>query len=263
MSTGPHELLRLGDLGGARLALVEIVKTKPNDAQARMFLFQLLALLGEWDKARLQLNTLAQLSPEAQMLSVAYGQAIEAEKVRAAAWSGVAPVHVHAAKDGWPLQLAEAIAAFARGAADEGKALRDAAFAEAGDCPGECEGVAFDWIANADSRLGPTFEAIIGGTWGIVPFEQVVSMTSTGVRDLRDLVWYPVEIALRSGHSIAAMLPGRYPLTEQLGSDAEKLARATSWLDGAGGEQGCGQQLLMLSGGEEFGLLDLRKLTFA
>lgn len=263
MASDPHELLRLGDLGGARLALVEIVKTRPNDAQARMFLFQLLALLGEWDKARLQLNTLAQLSPEAQMLSVAYGQAIEAEKVRAAAWSGTAPIHVHAACAGWPMQLAEAIAAIARGSLAEGEELRDAAFAEAGDTAGEVDGIAFDWIANADARLGPTFEAIIGGAWGIVPFEQVVSITSAGVRDLRDIVWYPVEIAFRSGHSIAAMLPGRYALTEQAGTDLEKLARATDWVEGDNGAEGRGQQLLMLSGGEELGLLDLRKMTFA
>lgn len=262
MDTDPSELLQRGDLTGARRALVEIVKSRPNDAQARMFLFQLLALLGEWDKARLQLNTLAQLSPEAQMLSVAYGQAIEAERERAKAWAGVGPVKVHGTDEGWPMALAGAISQLARGETAEGEAARDAAFAEAGDTPGNLDGVDFEWIANADSRLGPSFEAIIGGVWGIVPFERVTSITSSGARDLRDLVWYPVEIMFKSGQSAAAMLPARYPFTETEGSDVERLGRATSWESGASGDLPSGQQLFMLSGGEEVGLLDLRSLTF-
>lgn len=263
MTADPNELLRLGDLSGARAALVEIVKAKPNDARARMFLFQLFALLGEWDKARLQLTTLAQLSPEAQMLSVAYGQAIDAERERAAAWAGTGPVRVHGTGEDWSMQLAEAISRLANGDIAGGEELRDAAFAAAADTPGDLDGVGFEWIANADGRLGPTFEAIIGGAWGLVRFEQVSSITSNGVRDLRDLVWYPTEIMFRTGQSVAAMLPGRYPLTERDGSEQDKLARATGWREGPGGDIGMGQQLLTLSGGEDVGLLQLRKLTFS
>lgn len=262
----PNELLRQGDLDGARSALVEIVRAKPQDVQARMFLFQLLALLGEWDKARLQLTTLATLSPEAQMLPAAYGQAIEAERQRALAFSGDAEIAVHGVSenegDAWPLQLAQAMTCFARGDAARGEELRDAAFDAAQDTPGTVNGRAFDWIANADSRFGPTFEAIIGGKWGIVPFSAVERIESAGVRDLRDLLWYPAQIAFRSGQSAAAMLPGRYPETEAMGSGAEKLARATNWNAGAAGDQGIGQQLLALSDGEDIGLLEIRTLVF-
>ncbi|MDP3908213.1 type VI secretion system accessory protein TagJ [Novosphingobium sp.] len=258
----PHDLLRHGDLDGARSALVEIVRSKPQDAQARMFLFQLLALLGEWDKARLQLTTLATLSPEAQMLSAAYGQAIEAERHRALAFSGDADIPVHGADEGWPLQLAQALTCFARGDAVRGNELREAAFDAARDTPGTANGIAFDWIANADSRFGPSLEAIIGGKWGIVPFSVIERIESAGVRDLRDLMWYPVQIAFRSGQSAAAMLPGRYPGTETAGTGPEKLARATNWSAGAAGDQGTGQQLLALSGGEDIGLLEIRTLVF-
>jgi type VI secretion system protein ImpE len=68
MSTA-DELLRAGDVDGARAALIEVVRAKPSDHTARMFLFQLLCVLGEWDKAKSQLAILAQLSPEAQMLA--------------------------------------------------------------------------------------------------------------------------------------------------------------------------------------------------
>ena len=53
------QLLRDGDLDGARSALVETVRSNPADARARMFLFQLLAVAGEWDKAHTHLEALA------------------------------------------------------------------------------------------------------------------------------------------------------------------------------------------------------------
>ncbi|RYY32019.1 MAG: tetratricopeptide repeat protein [Sphingomonadales bacterium] len=121
-------LLRSGDLDGARKALVEIVRARPQDAEARMFLFQLLAIAGEWDKARTHLNMLAQLSPEAQMLSVAYGQAIEAEAMRAAVFRGetAAPILTRDAE--WAKDIAEALRLSIKGEHDAADAARERAF---------------------------------------------------------------------------------------------------------------------------------------
>jgi type VI secretion system protein ImpE len=85
------DLLRAGDLDGARQALVERVKRAPDDQPSRMFLFQLFCILGEWDKAKAQLKVLTQLSPEAQMLAVAYNLAIDAELQREKAFAGELP----------------------------------------------------------------------------------------------------------------------------------------------------------------------------
>ena len=82
------ELLRAGDLQGARAALIETVKRAPTDQSARLYLFQLLCLQGDWDKALTHLRTLASLSAEAQMLSVNYAMAIEAERSRIEVFAG-------------------------------------------------------------------------------------------------------------------------------------------------------------------------------
>lgn len=258
----PNELLRTGDLDGARAALVELVRSKPQDPPTRMFLFQLFAVLGEWDKAKLQLETLAKLSEGAAMLAVAYGQAIDAERIRNRAFQGEIDVHVHVGAAGWVNLLAQSIGCHCRGDHAHGNELRDAAFDQAGDTPGEIDGIAFDWIANADARFGPAFEAIIGGTWGIVPFDAVERIECAGVRDLRDIVWFPVQVAFKSGQSVAAMLPARYPGTEISGNAAERLARATSWSDSAAGGTGIGQQIFSLSSGSDVDLLSLRLLKF-
>jgi type VI secretion system protein ImpE len=262
------DLLRGGDLDGARQALVEIVRARPADAEARMFLFQLLALLGEWDKARRQLDTLAQLSPEASMLAAAYGQAIDAEGVRAAFFNdGGGEVHIHGSGQGggspWLTDLAESLSHFATGNADAGDAARERAFEAAPDRPGTIDGTAFDWLADADGRFGPALEAIIGGRWGIVGFDQIASIKSTGARDLRDIIWYPVQIMFTAGQSVAAMLPARYPLSEASPDPMVRLARTTTWHDAPSGEAGLGQRLLGLSDGDERGLIGVREIVFS
>lgn len=256
------DLLRAGDLGGARAALVDLVRGQPSNEQARMFLFQLLAVTGEWDKARTQLQGLAQLSPEAQMLSVTYGQAIEAEKQRAAVFAGAADMPLLAGEGGWAEGIARAISLGARGDHAGANGARDAAFDQAPDMPGKVNGRAFEWLADADSRFGPTIEAIVGGKYGLLPLDAVAAITSEGPRDLRDTVWYPVQIAFKTGQSAAAFLPARYPGTEESQDDGLRTGRKTEWIDRDWGQEGSGQRVLMFSDGDDLGLLDVRDLTF-
>lgn len=256
------DLLAAGDITGARSALVDIVRSDPSSVEARLFLFQLLAVAGEWEKARTQLNALSQLSPEAKMLSVAYGNAIDAEKQRAAVFAGEQPPVVMTAGSGWLATLAEAWGHFAAGRIDAGDAARTLAFGSAPDTPGTLDGERFDWIADSDARFGPAFEAIIAGQWGLVPFEAVERIESEGPSDLRDLVWLPATVAFRTGSSAPALLPVRYPGSEHAGDSDLALARATQWREGSAGETGLGQHLWSLSSGEERPLLSLRRLVF-
>ncbi|MDB5695600.1 MAG: ImpE protein [Sphingomonas bacterium] len=262
MATDADQLLRAGDLDGARRALVEVVRAKPSDEGARMFLFQLLAVAGEWDKAVNQLNLLAQLSPEAQMLSVAYGQAVQAERERATVFAGQARMKLLVASE-WAEGLCDAIEHYAAGRTSEGDAARDTAFEAAPDTPGNLDGENFDWIADADSRFGPSVEAIIGGRYGLVPLDAVASIKSEGPKDLRDTVWYPVQLAFKEGQSVAAMLPTRYPGSEASDDVNERLGRATGWRDTDWGQAGSGQHLLALSTGDDRDLLSVRSLVFS
>ncbi|EGI55447.1 impE family protein [Sphingomonas sp. S17] len=253
--------LRAGDLDGARAALIEVVRREPGNVPNRMFLFQLLALTGEWDKAKAQLGSLAQMSPEAQMLSVVYGQAIDAERQREAVFAGTLRAEIHSTpaegEAEWATPLAEAIQAEAQGRAEDAERLRQGAFDAAPDTPGHFDDAPFDWIADADPRFGPTLEAIIGGRYGLLPFDRVTEIVSEGPRDLRDIIWYPVEITLKSGPRIAALIPTRYPGAST--DAAERLARATGW-DAEG--RGSGQRVLVTSDDQDHGLLTLRSLRF-
>jgi len=258
----PDALLRGGDVAGTRAALIEAVRSRPGDDRVRMFLFQLLCVTGEWDKARKQLETLVQVAADAQMLGVTYKQVLDAERLRTDVFAGKADMPVLVGMDGWVEGVAEAIALGARGDLASAETIRDKAFGQAPDTPGTIDGQRFDWVADSDMRFGPAFEAIVAGRYGIVPFDAVKSITTQGPRDLRDLLWLPVQMELRSGQSVASFMPARYPGSETSSNGSIQLGKQTDWIDRPWGQAGLGQRLWTLSDESEVGLLQFRDLTF-
>jgi type VI secretion system protein ImpE len=97
----------------------------------------------------------------------------------------------------------------------------------------------------------------------LMPFDAIEQIRSAGPRDLRDLVWLPIELGMKSGQSIAAFLPVRYPGIETSGDANIQLARATTWSSAPWGDQGAGQRLWTLSGNEDVELLSLKTLVVA
>jgi type VI secretion system protein ImpE len=257
--TAADARLRSGDVDGAWQALLERLRAYPDDQRARMFLFQILCVKGSWDKARAQLGALAQLSPEAQMLAVAYRQAIDAEAARAAGCAGGAPTPLlHGAAD-WIADVARAFALSGEAAA----ALRGQAFDTAPDTPGEVDGRTFDFLYDGDARFGPAIEATVAGRWGLIPFAALEEIRTEGPVDLRDLVWLPVELRFRDGGTAAALLPARYPGTEEEADAELQLARRTVWREENGGVRGLGQRVWTTSAGDDVGILSFRSIRFA
>jgi len=56
------ELIKSGDLTGGLQALQDVVRSDPSSAKHRIFLFQLLCVLGDWKRAIAQLKLSAELS---------------------------------------------------------------------------------------------------------------------------------------------------------------------------------------------------------
>jgi type VI secretion system protein ImpE len=252
------ELLRTSDIASARSALNAALRERPDDQRARMFLFQLHCIDGAWDKARAQLRALAQLSPEAQMLAVAYNKTIDGEIARGAACGGADPAELLHDAPIWAVDLANA---FAAGNADAAE-MRARAFDASPNTPGEVDGRPFDYLFDGDGRFGPAFEAVIGGRWGLLPFCTVEEIRTEGPVDLRDLVWLPAEVRLREGGSVAALLPVRYPGVETEADARLCLAQRTEWRDCGAAVHGAGQRVWTTSTGEDVGILSFRQIRF-
>lgn len=77
-----EELLKAGDLDGALGALQDAVRSNASDPKLRIFLFQLLAVLGDWKRAITQLKVCAELDPSALSMAQTYREGIICEVYR-------------------------------------------------------------------------------------------------------------------------------------------------------------------------------------
>lgn len=260
MTANATDHLRAGDLSGALAALQAEVRARPEDAKLRIFLFQLLCVLGDWQRAVAQLKVCAQLDPEAVTMAQTYREAIVCEVFREKVFAGEKEPLIFGAPQEWTVLLVQALGALARGQVTEAADLRARAFDDAPATPGTLGDTDFEWIADADMRLGPVLEIIINGRYTWMPFGLLAAIRAEPPADLRDSVWMPVELTLQNGGEFVGLIPTRYPGTVAEGSDAEKLARATSWQDGGADTfTGLGQRLLATDAGDT-GLMDLRHL---
>ena len=126
---------------------------------------------------------------------------------------------------------------------------------------GEINGLPFEWIADADMRLGPLLEIIINGRYFWMPFTTIGSMVVEPPKDLRDCVWMPATLTLRNGGDVVALIPSRYAGTVIGGNDAARLSRSTDWRDaGADTFLGVGQRLLATDAGDT-PIMELRTLS--
>lgn len=256
-----EELLKSGDLDGALAALQDQVRKDPADAKLRIFLFQLLCILGDWKRAITQLKVSAEMDPLAIPMAQAYRETIICENYREKVFTGEKEPLVFGEPQEWVALLIEALKPLAQGRAEEAAQLRAKAFEMAPTSTGTLNGAPFEWIADADMRLGPLLEMIINGRYFWVPFTAIQKITAEEPTDLRDSVWYPVNVVLTNGGDVVAFIPTRYPGSESRGDASLRLARSTEWAD-AGAETfvGYGQRLLATDGGDT-ALMDLRDLV--
>ena len=252
----------LVDIPATLSRLTMTLRAQPADQQARMFLFQLLCVDGQWEKAHAQVRALAQLSPEAQMLAAVYGKTIAGESARTACFAGRGKAALLIDPSGWAADLIAAIDAEVAGDAARGVQMRSDSFDRCPPIFGTVDGRPFGALYDGDMRFGPTLEAIVAGRWGMIPFSAIDEIITSGPVDLRDLVWLPAEIRIREGPSLAAMLPVRYPGVERETHDDLRLARRTEWRDTPYAVHGAGQRMWTTDAGDDVGILSFRHITF-
>lgn len=258
----PEHALKEGRPDEALRLLTAEVKGNPADVRRRVFMFQLLALLGDWDRAQTQLNVVGELDPINMMMVTTYTAVLQGEAARAAVFAGQRMPVVVGEPEQWLALLFQAIKLDAEGRYAQAAPLREQAFEQAEAVAGSVDGQAFEWIADADQRFGPCLEVILEGGYSWVPFARISELKFEAPVDLRDKVWAPVQITWSNGGQAVGFVPGRYPGSEKTGDNDYLLARKTDWVDaGDGSLQGCGQRMFATDAGE-YPLLDIRAITF-
>jgi len=255
--------LKEGRLEESLAALMDAIRQKPEDNSLRVFLFQLAAVLGQWDRCLTQLRLVETLDPETEWLGKAFQQVVQAEFVRSQVFAGKLAPLLFGEPEEWMGWFIQALKLTNDGSLAEAKALRDRALECAPANPGTVDGRPFEWIMDADPRLGPFLEVIIGGSYYWAPFSRIRHIRAEPPKDLRDLVWMAASFTWSNGGEATGHIPVRYPGTELQACNELKLARRTDWVSQSDGSQtGLGQRLLATEN-EDIPLLELRHLEFA
>jgi type VI secretion system protein ImpE len=231
------QLFQAGKLQEAVQALNEEVRNHPSDSQRRTFLFELLCFAGDYDRAEKQLDVLAQGSFNREWGAQIYRSALQAERTRQDLFS----------RKEYPKPV-------------EGSA------AASGALSGTLNGKPFQAIQDADPRIGARLEVFAGGDYLWINFGHLASVEIQPPRRLRDLLWTPARVragpALKNTELGEVLLPVLSPGAWQSADDAIRLGRVTQWQEEESGETVPVGQKMLLVDGEEFPLLEIRKLEF-
>jgi type VI secretion system protein ImpE len=261
LTASAEQALRHGDPATALELLKNEVREHPADPKLRIFLFQLMAVMGEWERAMNQLAVAAELDPAALAMAQMYRDALRCESLRAEVFAGKRSPMVFGQPEEWLALLIEALLREGSGQVSSARKLREAAFQAAPASGGTIDGTVFEWIADADMRFGPVLEAIINGGYYWVPFSRLSLVNLDEPTDLRDVVWMPAHLRFSNGGESVALIPTRYPRSETQSDGAVCLARKTLWQEVSPGVfEGLGQRQLATDAGE-VSIMDVRSIA--
>ena len=188
----------------------------------RVFLFQLLSVQGDWERALTQLNTAAEMDASALAMAQMYREALQCEVLRAEVFAG------HGRR--WSSASRRRGSGSARSAAADG---RGATTHAAGDAPrsglrGGAGHAGHDRrpaVRNGSRmripRLGPVLEAIVNGRYYWIPIQHIRQIDVEPPTDLRDLVWMPAHFMWANGGEAVGVIPTRYPGSERSDDDID------------------------------------------
>lgn len=261
-----EQALKEGDLAGALKQLQTQVRGQPAKADLRVFLFQLLCVQGDWTRALNQLNVAGELDAGTLAMVQTYRETIQCEGLREQVFKGQKAPLLFGEPEPWIALLIEALLREGRGDLADGAALRAQALEQAPATAGQVlvQGheapQPFEWIADADMRLGPVLEAVVNGKYYWVPFTRLAQVSIEAPSDLRDRVWMPAQLTFANGGEVVAFLPTRYA-GSNLADAQVALARKTEWSEPRPGLfVGSGQRMLTTEAAD-LPLMDVRTIT--
>ncbi len=247
-----ESLLKQSRVTEALTKAEDAVRADPAGPQHRVLLAQLLAILGRWDRSLAQFEVAAKLDPKNLLMAQVFRQAILCERLREEVFAGVRTPLLLGEPEPWIGPMVQALALTAAGQHAAAAEQRSAALEMAPASSGTIQGQPFEWIADADSRLGPLLEVFVDGRYYWAPMSRVHMIKVPKPENLADLVWTPAQFVWSSGGAQAGFLPTRYVGVQDWTDGGLLLAKKTEWADVGDGRTylGRGQRMLATDTGE-------------
>jgi type VI secretion system protein ImpE len=256
-----ESLIREGEVAKAITVAKDGARSHPSKPEYRRLLFDLFCVSADWQRALTQLRVYSELASDEKLLKV-FGDLIHCENLRADIFAGNKTPVVMGEPEEWIGSLIKSNELAAKGQFEAAGELREKAFEGAQPVAGTINGEAFEWLGDADARLGPVIEIILNGQYKWLPIHQIQSMTLGEPAELLDLVWAQTEFTWTNGGQGVGFIPVRYPGTEAAGDEAMLLSRKTDWKAVEEGfEFGLGQREISTNEAD-YALLDVREIKF-
>jgi len=257
----PEELIKAGELQQALSAAKQNVQANPADPKHRVYLFQLQCVLGQWKESLAQLSILNDMDADSSMFANVFSPVVESEILRSEIFKGSKTPIIFGEPEEWMGDLVHANQMAAQGEIAAYDEAQKRAFDKAPATKGKIDGTAFEWIADADTRLGPMLEVILQGCYRWVPFMRIASIKFEPTKNLCDLVWRSANFTWTNGGAASGFVPVRYFTSENCPDSAIQLARKTEWIKKS--EQlfiGVGQRVLTTDQADT-PILEIKEIT--
>ena len=258
-----EELIKNAQVKEALLSLSESIRDKPSDVSLRTFLFQLLCIDGQFQRAHKQLGLIQELDPITMAMSKTYQHVIQCETLRQAIFSADKTPLVFGEPPHWVALLIEALRLENNNQQLEAEKIRQNAYQDIPPTQGMINGESFEWLADADSRIGPLMEGFINGHYFWIPLQCIAKIKLSEPEDLRDLIWLPCEFHWVNGGGATGFIPACYPNSCDDEDPLIQMGRKTHWAPIA--EQsfmGKGQKMLVTDQ-NDYPLFDVREIVFS
>jgi type VI secretion system protein ImpE len=247
-------LIKTADLAAALAAANQAVRENPAEPKHRLLLAQLNCVLGRWEKARDQFSLFTNLTtnPDSRLRARLALLSVQCEVFRAEVFAGKRTPLLFGEPAPWLGFLTQSLRLLAEGKNEAAAQLRDQAFEEAPATAGKLDGQPFEWLADADTRLGPVLELYMEGKYYWVPFNRIQRIAFDAPADLCDLVFIPAQFKWTNGGDGAGFVPVRYASHLEVSADPKiALSRLTDWRELPGPfAVGSGQRLFATDTGE-------------
>lgn len=256
------EMLFSGTLSGSLENLKERIRKEPAMPELRTYLFQLLCVNGEYKRAMTQLNLAADMDDENKLMARACGPLLNCEMLREEIFNGRHSPLVFGEPETWMGLMIQTLMLDGKKEHEAAKSIRDKAIDLAEPIPGSINGEPFEWLADADSRLGPMLEIIVEGRYYLTALSNIKKLEISEPSDLRDVVWLPVSVVWKNDGQSVGFIPARYHGSVETKEDDILLGKKTLWKEvykdvffGQG-------QRMLATDRQDYPIMDVREIIF-
>jgi len=256
-------LLESGNLKGAVEAALGFVKSNPTNPSARIFLFELSAFAGDWERAKRQLDVIGHQDTTAMIGSKIYEQCVIAEGKRMDFFAkGTKPEFLATPPD-YVYGILTANNRVREGNLAEAREILDKVDEQRPAFACKINGADAADFRDYNDLTSGILEVIIKDSYVWVPFEQIEKISFSEPKSLRDHFWLQATMETDNGTNGDVFIPALYNDSWRSADDQIRLGKVTDWREiGEDIYLGEGTKLFAIGDGTHKTILDLQTIEF-